>query len=206
MLAKGRATVSMIRNSNKELRSFEDYHSNLMAALKQSDADVYGFLGREYRRVQNTIQLIAAENQCSRAVLAALGSIVQNKTTEGFPGARFHGGCEIVDDIERLAIERARQAFGAKYANVQPHSGTQANQIVITAILEKDDKILSLGMERGDMCHTGQTWRLRASSSRSSITAWTREVICWITTGYESRRWLSDPSLLYAGQRPTRGR
>jgi glycine hydroxymethyltransferase len=82
-------------------------------------------------------------------VLAALGSIVQNKTTEGFPGARFHGGCEVVDDIEELAAARARDAFNAQYANVQPHSGTSANQIVITALLEKDDTILSLGMDQG---------------------------------------------------------
>jgi glycine hydroxymethyltransferase len=114
-----------------------EYHGNLHGALADADAEVYRLLTEEYDRQQNTLQLIAAENQCSRAVLAALGSVVQNKTTEGFVGARFHGGCEVVDCLEALAISRAREAFGAQYANVQPHSGTSANQIVLTAILEK---------------------------------------------------------------------
>jgi glycine hydroxymethyltransferase len=129
--------------------SFEEYHGDILGALREGDERVYELLKKEYERLQNTIQLIAAENQCSRAVLAALGSIVQNKTTEGFAGMRFHGGCEVVDDIERLAVSRAKEAFGAQYANVQAHSGTQANQIVITALLEKGDKILSLGLDQG---------------------------------------------------------
>jgi glycine hydroxymethyltransferase len=129
--------------------SSEEYHAGIFKALKEEDREVYRLINKEYQRLQNTLQLIAAENQCSRAVLAALGSVVQNKTTEGFPGARFHGGCEIVDDIERLAVGRAKDAFGARYANVQPHSGTQANQTVITAVLERGDKILSLGMDQG---------------------------------------------------------
>ena len=128
---------------------FEEYHGDILGALKEVDEKVYELIKKEYERLQNTIQLIAAENQCSRAVLAAIGSIVQNKTTEGFAGMRFHGGCEVVDDIERLAISRAKEAFGAQYANVQAHSGTQANQIVITALLEKGDRILSLGLDQG---------------------------------------------------------
>jgi len=127
----------------------QEYHQSLFAALKDKDAQVHDLIAREYERLQNSIQLIAAENQCSKAVLAALGSVVQNKTTEGFPGARFHGGSEVVDDIERLAAERARQAFGAQYANVQPHSCTAANQIVLTALLERNDNILSLGLDQG---------------------------------------------------------
>jgi glycine hydroxymethyltransferase len=94
------------------------------------------------------LQLIAAENQCSRRPgRAGLGR--HNKTTEGFVGARFHGGCEVVDCLETLAASRAREAFGAKYANVQPHSGTSANQIVLTAVLDKGDRILSLAMDQG---------------------------------------------------------
>jgi len=141
----------MIRGSEMLLRaqSFEQYHDSLLDALKETDRDVYDLIAKEYERLQSTIQLIAAENQCSRAILAALGSVVQNKTTEGFPGARFHGGCEVVDDIETLAVDRAKETFKARYANVQPHSGTQANQIVMTALLEKGDKILSLGMDQG---------------------------------------------------------
>jgi glycine hydroxymethyltransferase len=129
--------------------SSQAYHEGILSALKEQDDQIYELMTKEYERLQNNLQLIAAENQCSRAVLAALGSIVQNKTTEGFPGARYHGGCEVVDDAERLAVVRAKEAFGAQYANVQPHSGTSANQIVLTALLERGDKILSLGLDQG---------------------------------------------------------
>jgi len=127
----------------------QGYHRGVFEALRETDRQVYDLVVREYERLTSTIQLIAAENRCSQSVLAALGSVVQNKTTEGFPGARFHAGSQVVDDIERLAAERARQAFGAEYANVQPHSGTAANQIVLTALLERGDKILSLGLDQG---------------------------------------------------------
>ncbi len=143
--------------------SSREYHENIFNELKEQDEHVYKLIVREYERLQNTIQLIAAENQCSRAVLAALGSVVQNKTTEGFPGARYHGGCEVVDDLEKLAVARAKETFGAKYANVQPHSGTSANQIVLTAIMRRDDKILCLGLDQGGhvshgarVCFTGK--------------------------------------------------
>lgn len=129
--------------------SSQAFHEGIFSTLKEDDSRVYELITKEYERLQSTLQLIAAEGQCSRAVLAALGSVIQNKTTEGFPGFRYHGGCEIVDEVERLAASRAREAFGAKYANVQPHSGTGANQIILTAILDKGDKILSLGLDQG---------------------------------------------------------
>ncbi|MBN2589760.1 MAG: serine hydroxymethyltransferase [Sedimentisphaerales bacterium] len=132
-----------------EKLSSQQYHKDIFDALKKQDEQIYQLIVKEYERLHNTIQLIAAENQCSQSVLAALGSIVQNKTTEGFPGSRFHGGCEVVDNIENIAAARARETFDAQYANVQPHSGTNANQIVITALLERDDTILSLGMDQG---------------------------------------------------------
>lgn len=127
----------------------DEYHAGQFGALKEADEEVYKLIGREYERLQETVQLVAAENRCSQAVLAALGSVVQNKTAEGFPNARRHSGCEVVDELEPLAIERAKEAFGAQYANVQPHSGSSANLIVITALLEKGDKILSLPLEQG---------------------------------------------------------
>ncbi|HUW20438.1 MAG TPA: serine hydroxymethyltransferase [Sedimentisphaerales bacterium] len=130
-------------------RRGQQYHAGLTDALKQADAEVCRLIKKEYERLENTLQLVAAENRCSSAVLAALGSVVQNKTAEGFPGARMHGGCEVVDEIERLAADRAKEAFGAKYANVQPHSGTSANQIVIAAVSEREDRILSLALEQG---------------------------------------------------------
>jgi len=129
--------------------SSRKYHEGIFNALLESDPEVYEMLVAEYDRLHNSLQLIAAENQCSRSVLAALGSILQNKTTEGFPGARYHGGCEVVDEAENLAVDRAKEAFGACYANVQPHCGTGANQIVIAALLESGDKILSLGLDQG---------------------------------------------------------
>ena len=132
-----------------EKLSSQAFGKDIFGALKDNDSRVYELIAKEYERLQSTLQLIAAENQCSRAVLAALGSVIQNKTTEGFPGARYHGGCEFVDEVEKLAASRAKEAFCAKYANVQPHSGTGANQIILTAILDKGDKILSLGLDQG---------------------------------------------------------
>lgn len=146
---KDRQLYEIIEPSRQRALSSSEYHRGLPAELERADADVYELIEAEYDRQQTMLQLIAAENQCSRAVLAALGCAVQNKTTEGFVGARFHGGCEVVDRLEALAIDRAREAFGARYANVQPHSGTSANQIVLAAILNRGDRIFSLGTDQG---------------------------------------------------------
>ena len=144
-----RQAYERVRPSGPAAPNSREYHEGLPQALERSDEQVYRLITAEYDRLANTLQLIAAENQCSRAVLAALGCIVQNKTTEGFIGRRFHGGCEVVDGLEALAIRRAKEVFGARYANVQPHSGTSANQIVLTAILQSGDRILSLAMDQG---------------------------------------------------------
>jgi glycine hydroxymethyltransferase len=145
----GKRVYEVVEPARVRARTSAAYHGGLPEALAQADGELYELIGAEYDRQRNTLQLIAAENQCSRAVLAALGSVTQNKTTEGFVGARFHGGCQVVDRLEALAISRAKEAFGARYANVQPHSGTSANQIVLTAILDRGDRILSLGMDQG---------------------------------------------------------
>jgi len=139
----------ILMNQYAGLQGCDDYHSNLMGALRAEDSDIYELIKSEYDRTRNTLQLIAAENECSRAVLAALGSVVQNKTTEGFVGHRYHGGCQVIDKMETLACERAKETFKAGYANVQPHSGTAANHIVMMAILKKGDKILSQGLDQG---------------------------------------------------------
>jgi len=144
-----RRVRELVRRAQAKLRGAAGYHEGIFDSLRTDDAEVYELIIAEYERQRSSLQLIAAEGQCSRAVLAALGSVVQNKTTEGFPGGRFHGGSEIVDRIEQVAVERAKEAFDAMYANVQPHSGTAANQIVITAVLERGDKILSLGLDQG---------------------------------------------------------
>ena len=129
--------------------SSQGYHEGIFESLKDSDGQVYKLISAEYERLSGTIQLLAAEIRCSRALLAALGSVLQNKTSEGFAGGRMHGGSGVVDEIERLAVSRAKSVFGAGYANVQPHSGTTANQIVINALLEPGEKILSMGVECG---------------------------------------------------------
>ncbi len=139
----------LVKSQHQRMQSSSEYHRDIFGALEEVDQEIHRFITKEYERRQNTLQLLAAENQCSMAVLAALGSVVQNKTAEGFPGARLHGGCKVVDEIERLAVARAKQAFGAKYANVQPHSGTAANQIIVTSFLESSDKILSLALYQG---------------------------------------------------------
>ena len=144
-----RRVYELVKRAKAKLGGAVGYHEGVFISLRAEDAEVYDLIAREYERQQKTLQLIAAEGQCSKAVLAALGSIVQNKTTEGFPGGRFHGGCGVVDEIEALAAERAKRAFCGRYANVQPHSGTGANQIVLTAMLDEGDKILSLGLDQG---------------------------------------------------------
>jgi glycine hydroxymethyltransferase len=106
------------------------------ACLEQSDPEIWNSISREARRQEEHIELIASENYASPAVLAAQGSVLTNKYAEGYPGARYYGGCAFVDVAEHLAIERAKQLFGAEFANVQPHSGSQANQAVYLAFLK----------------------------------------------------------------------
>lgn len=122
---------------------------HFLAGIAETDPALAEVFENEGRRQQNQIELIASENLVSRAVLDALGSQLTNKTVEGYPGKRFHGGAEFVDIAERLAIERACELFGARFANVQPHSGTQANQAVFLALLKPGDTILSLSLSAG---------------------------------------------------------
>ncbi len=146
---KDQRIYELVEREHKRLHSGADYHKGVFSILEESNPEVYQLILKEYERRQNTLQLLAAENQCSSAVLAALGSILQNKTVEGFPGDRRHGGCCVIDEIELLAIAKAKEAFNAEYANVQPHSGSAANQIVLTALLESGEKILSLSLDQG---------------------------------------------------------
>ena len=127
----------------------DDPAAHVSRSLAETDPAVRGALDDEARRQRVQIELIASENVMSRAVREALGHEIGNKTLEGYPGHRFHGGGEHVDVVERLAIERAQALFGAAYANVQPHSGTQANQAVFFALLRPGDRILSLDLAAG---------------------------------------------------------
>ncbi|HQT72517.1 MAG TPA: serine hydroxymethyltransferase [Acidiphilium sp.] len=118
-------------------------------SLAETDPDLAAAIGRELARQQDGIELIASENIVSRAVLEAQGSVLTNKYAEGYPGKRYYGGCAAVDVAEELAIERAKQLFGCTYANVQPHSGAQANQAVFLALLNAGDTILGMSLAAG---------------------------------------------------------
>jgi glycine hydroxymethyltransferase len=117
--------------------------------LKDSDPDVYDSIQKEFSRQQNHIELIASENIVSRAVLETQGSVLTNKYAEGYSGKRYYGGCEFVDIAEDLAIERAKKLFNCNFANVQPHSGAQANGAVFLALIKPGDTILGMGIDQG---------------------------------------------------------
>ena len=118
-------------------------------AVLRTDPEVHASMMRELRRQQDHLELIASENFVSEAVLQAVGSHLTNKYAEGYPGARYYGGCEYVDEVERLAINRAKELFGAEHANVQPHSGSQANVAVYLALLKPGDTILGMDLSHG---------------------------------------------------------
>lgn len=113
------------------------------------DNALFNLIQQEEQRQRNGIELIASENFTSPAVMEACGSVLTNKYAEGYPGKRYYGGCEVVDEVEQLAIDRAKQLFGAEYANVQPHSGSQANTAVFHAFLQPGDKILGFDLSHG---------------------------------------------------------
>lgn len=113
------------------------------------DAQLWAAIGREEQRQEDTIELIASENIVSKEVAAAQGSVLTNKYAEGYPGKRYYGGCQFIDQVEQLAIDHAKELFGAAYANVQPHSGSQANMAVYQALLKPGDTILGMGMDAG---------------------------------------------------------
>ena len=119
------------------------------AGLEAADAEVAASVARELERQQDGIELIASENIVSRAVLAAQGTVLTNKYAEGYPGRRYYGGCEFVDEVERLAIARACELFGARFANVQPNSGSQANQAVFLALLQPGDVFMGMDLAAG---------------------------------------------------------
>ena len=119
------------------------------AGLEEIDPDIARLIGRELERQRGQIELIASENFTWPSVLEAVGSVPTNKYAEGYPGKRYYGGCEVVDEIEQLAIDRAKELFGAEHANVQPHAGAQANMAAYFALLQPGDTILSLRLDHG---------------------------------------------------------
>ena len=130
----------------QDLFGHQGYFTN---HLQQADADVFAIMSEEYTRQNEGIELIASENIVSRAVMQTMGSVMTNKYAEGYAGRRYYGGCDVVDKVERLAIERAKKIFGAEYVNVQPHSGSQANQGVFNALIKPGDTILGMALDSG---------------------------------------------------------
>ena len=127
-------------------------YASMMSSIglvAQTDAELAAAMERELVRQRQNIELIASENIVSPAVMAAMGSVLTNKYAEGYPGHRYYGGCMYVDEVEQLAIDRACTLFGAKYANVQPHSGAQANLAVYFALLEPGDTVMGMDLSQG---------------------------------------------------------
>ena len=123
--------------------------TDTMEFVSQFDPDIGGLMVQELHRQQDGLELIASENFASPAVIAAMGTILTHKYAEGLPGKRYYGGCQVVDQIEQIAIDRAKALFGAEFANVQPHSGAQANLAVLTALLQPGDTFLGMDLGNG---------------------------------------------------------
>src|SRR6202451_1035686 len=124
-------------------------NNNMSRPLYEADPEVAAAIDNEVRRQHEGLELIASENFVSEAVLEAMGSVFTNKYAEGYPGKRYYGGCEFTDIVENLARDRAKKLFGAEYANVQPHSGSQANQPAYSAVLSPGDTIMGLNLAHG---------------------------------------------------------
>ena len=137
--------------------------------IKFEDPEVYSAIMQEIGRQRDKIELIASENTVSEAVLEAAGSPLTNKYAEGYPGKRYYGGCEYVDIVEQLAIDRAKQLFGAEHVNVQPHSGAQANTAVYFAVLEPGDKILGLDLSHGGQLTHGMKLNVSGRTDESEF-------------------------------------
>jgi glycine hydroxymethyltransferase len=120
-----------------------------LRVLEKADPEVAGLIRKEYRRQSDTLELIPSENLASAPILEALGTLLTNKYAEGYPGKRYYGGCEVMDEIELLAIERAKQLFGAAHVNVQPHAGSQANMAVYFAVCQPGDRVMGMDLDQG---------------------------------------------------------
>ena len=168
-------------------------------ALRGFDDEVWRTIAAENRRQEEHIELIASENYVSRRVLEAQGSVLTNKYAEGYPGRRYYGGCEHVDRIERIALERVKALFGADYANVQPHSGSQANAAVYLALLEPGDCVLGMGLADGGHLTHGATVNFSGKLYRAVQYGLDAETGC---VDYDAVQRLAEqhrPKLLMAG-------
>ena len=128
----------------------------MLEHLKSQDKEVFEAVSKEFRRQEEHLEMIASENYTSYAVMEAQGSVLTNKYAEGLPHKRYYGGCEYVDIVEDLAIQRVKKLYGAEHANVQPHSGSQANQAVYFSQLQAGDTIMGMSLPTADTLHTAQ--------------------------------------------------
>ena len=133
--------------------------------LMAFDSEVGAAVGKELERQRHNIELIASENIVSKAVLLAAGTVLTNKYAEGYPGRRYYGGCEYVDIVENIAIERAKKLFGAEHANVQPHSGANANLAAFFALVNPGDTVMGLSLPTADIYRTDLPSTYRANIS-----------------------------------------
>src|SRR3954467_12268006 len=131
-------------------------------SLKEADPQIAELIEKERQRQHDTLELIASENHVSQAVMEAAGSPLTNKYAEGYPGARYYGGCELYDQIETLAIDRAKQMFGCRHANVQPHSGANANLAAFMAMMKPGDTFISMNLSSGG--HRSHGMKLNTSA------------------------------------------
>src|SRR5438093_13295784 len=141
-----------------------------MSALERTDPEVYEAIENERRRQVEKIELIASENYTSAAVMEAVGSVLTNKYAEGYPGKRYYGGCEWVDIAEQLAIDRAKELFGAEHVNVQPHAGAQANNAAYMALLDPGDTIMGMALDHGG--HLTHGMKLNVSGRLYNVVAY----------------------------------
>lgn len=146
---ENRATSNNATVACSHLFTFNCQSTNRMNFLKQQDPEVWAAIANEQNRQSDGLEMIASENYTSPAIMQATGSVLTNKYAEGYPGRRYYGGCEHVDVIENLARDRAKELFGAEFANVQPHSGSQANMAVYLTVLEPGDTVLGLDLAHG---------------------------------------------------------
>src|SRR3989449_10385177 len=140
------------------------------APLSEVDPEIAEVLRRELHRQQNTLEMIASENFVPQAVLDAAGSVLTNKYAEGYPGRRYYGGCEEVDVAEQLAIDRAKELFGAEHVNVQPHAGAQTNAAVYHAFLQPGDTIMGMKLDQGG--HLSHGMKLNVSGRLYNVVAY----------------------------------
>lgn len=172
---------------------------SIMDALNQVDPKAYEAIEHELQRQRTKLELIASENIVSRAVMEAQGSVLTNKYAEGYPGKRYYGGCEYVDVVEQLAIDRAKELFGANWANVQPHSGAQANMAVFFALLQPGDTILGMNLTDGGHLTHGSTVNISGTYYKVIPYGVDRETECIDYDALERLAKEHKPKMIIAG-------